>query len=48
MHGLAYINTQPVVKINYVLRGTGKAICDGVEEELTSGVFSILSQRFFA
>lgn len=23
--------------INYVLSGTGKAICDGVEEELTAG-----------
>lgn len=24
--------------INYVLSGTGKAVCDGVEEELTAGV----------
>lgn len=24
--------------INYVLRGVGKAVCDGVEESLTAGV----------
>lgn len=27
--------------INYILSGTGKAICDGIEEELRSGVLHI-------
>ncbi|MCI9077075.1 cupin domain-containing protein [Schaedlerella sp.] len=27
--------------INYVISGTGKAICDGVEEKLTAGVCHI-------
>ncbi len=27
--------------MNYILSGTGKAICDGVEEKLTAGVMHI-------
>lgn len=30
--------------INYVLSGNGKAICDGVEEELTAGCCHICKQ----
>lgn len=30
--------------MNYILSGTGKAICDGIEEELKSGVMHICPQ----
>lgn len=30
--------------LNYILSGTGKAVCDGVEEELKPGVMHICKQ----